>query len=225
MYFSYNCSTIVPLYIYLKEYKMTYSLYFKKDNKDNKYGHIYIMKIENRIKSYRSLKIKIPTNLWNEKHKQVRVTDKLDYISINKQIKSEIENCTKNISIKKNTDSFISFFEQYNTTIANEGSKEKYKQVLAKLKKVYSELLFCDFNYSVVLNLNKVFRETLTVNTSNHYLKQIKKILDFAIKLDIINYLRHPFLGFEFKNEKVGNDSLNIQEVQAIINIQDNKLA
>lgn len=188
----------------------------KKFSKDTE-GVICIQMTENRKNKSVSLKIKIPEKFWDNVSKRVKKTKQIDYISINKQITDKLEELENTQTLKTNKQSFVEYFNRYINRIHNTGSKIKYQQVLNSLIKFKKEIEFNEITTDFVFELYKHFKNTQSTNTSNHYLKIVKQVLNESIKERLVNYYFHPFSLFKFKNERVSKNSLDETEIRKLI--------
>ena len=89
---------------------------FHKINKHNKEGYIYLLKIDNRIKKYQSLKLpKLLEIYWNEKKQRVRINSVIDHAQYNNKIEKILKKLNNDDSEirpenKDLTESFLFFF-------------------------------------------------------------------------------------------------------------------
>ena len=197
-----------------------------KVDKDADYGIIYILCIENRKKTYTSLKIKINTKLWDNDKKKIKKNTVVDYISINQLIAEKLIELNKFNNLKTNNESFIDYFIEFNNLKNNFGSLFKYQNVLKKLKKYQSEITFNDIDATFIRKLQSYFegKGKLSNNTSNHYLKLIKQVYNQAIKDDrYILTKKPPFSTITFKNTPINRHILNEEEVRKIITCKIDK--
>ena len=132
-----------------------------------------------------------------------------------------------NVSFKdistNNKESFLAYFDSFIKRYENEGTRIKYRQVYNKLDgflatKGKIDLKFSEVDENLVFDFRNYTRLKASVNTTTHYLKLFKQVLDSAIKANLINYIRHPFISLEYKNVKVVKSALSEDELNKILN-------
>ena len=195
-------------------------------------GTIKIRKLENQKQTLIPLdkEYKILKRYWNSKSGTVRKNPAINADEINQEIKDKIRELEESdkipdyhTSLTNNKDSFISYFEGWlGNRVSNVGSEIKYQSVLNKLKKYLKsigkeDLKFKDVTTNQTYNIKKHFQSSISINTCTHYMKLIKQVLDEAIEENKINYIRHPFLGFDFNTTKVEKKALSTKEIDMII--------
>jgi integrase len=185
-----------------------------------KQAFIYIQKIESRVKSYISLKIKIPVDVWNKKTMRVRKTKTIDYVEINEKIVAKILEIENTKGEKESRKSFIQYFEKYIQRRTNEGTKQKYIQVLNKVKQFKKQILFKDIDIDMIYSFQIFFHKSQSRNTSNHYLKLIKQVLQTAMDEGEVNYYRKPFDAFKFKYDTIDKKALSDTHIKKLLSTQ-----
>ena len=206
---------------------ITYKAVLKVKKASDSFGIVNIRKTEERKQSFYSLKIRLPKRHWNQKSGTVRKNDDFDFEDINKQIADKIKDLesSTNIPLKSisNKESFLSYFDTYLKRYDNEGTRIKYKQVLTKLiaylnSKGRKDLNFNEIDESFIFEIRDFTRIKASVNTTTHYLKLLKQVIDSAIKSNLVNYIRHPFISLEYKNTKISKSALSESELNKILN-------
>lgn len=210
---------------------ITYKAVLKVKKASDSHGIVNIRKTEDRKQSFFSLKIRLPKRFWNKGSGTVRKNDVYDFEDINQKIADkikELENLDSgNLSIKdissNNKESFLSYFNIFTKRYGNEGTRIKYYQVLTKLKGYLEsqgkkDLKFCDIDEALIFDFRNYSRLKTSINTTTHYLKLFKQVLDSAIKANQVNYIRHPFISVEYKNVKVTKSALSEEELNKILN-------
>lgn len=198
-------------------------LYRRKSTE--KQGIIKIRITENRKNTYISLSKKISVKYWNENTNRVRENKDIDYVELNGLIERNLKELEQSTKVFK-TDDTLSFLDYYNNVIgriSNEGSRIKQLTVKNKLAKYLAtkhkkDLLYTEITEDFLFDLKKYFESGMKKETSNHYLKIIKGVLNKAVEENKYNYLRNPFLSLKFtaaKEKKV--KSLSEEEVGKLI--------
>ena len=210
----------------------SFKFYLHKCKKTNTYGYIYLQKIHNRTKNYKSLGLpKIHEKYWNESTQRVRERKEVDYELYNTSIERELKKLTSrngNWSInREGHKSFIRFFEEYLNSEEmrlSHGTRIKYHSVLSKLKLHIQSIGLNDLTFDR-LNLDyiKKFKsfcemEGLTTNTTIHYLKIIRVIIRKSQKTEGFYFVEDPFINYQFpKVQKKMKEFLSEKELQKII--------
>lgn len=198
-------------------------LYRRKSTE--KHGIIKIRITENRKNTYISLSERISVKYWNENTNRVRENKDIDYVRINGLIEKKLEELQQSIKVFK-TDDTLSFLDYYSSVInriSNEGSKIKQVTVKNKLVKYLAtkhktDLLYTEITEDFLFDLKKYFEDGMKKETSNHYLKIIKGVLNKAVEENKYNYLRNPFLSLKFTSSKEKKvKSLSEKEVGKLI--------
>lgn len=210
----------------------SFKFYLHKSKKTNTYGYIYLQKIHNRTKNYKSLGLpKIHEKYWNESTQRVRERKEVDYELYNTSIEKELKKLTsKNgnwLINREGHKSFIRFFENYLNSEEmrlSHGTRIKYHSVLSKLKLHIQSIGLNDLTFDR-LNLDyiKKFKsfcelEGLTTNTTIHYLKIIRVIIRKSQKTEGFYFVEDPFINYQFpKVQKKMKEFLSEKELQKII--------
>lgn len=206
---------------------ITYKAVLKVKKTSDSYGIVNIRKTEDRKHTFHSLKIKLPIRYWNKNSGTVRKNSDFDFEDINKKIFNKIKELesigSSPIKLFKYKESFLSYFGDFIKRYDNEGTRIKYQQVLTKLisylkSKEKKDLRFDEIDESLLFEFRDFTRLKASVNTTTHYLKLLKQVLDSAIKANYVNYLRHPFTAIEYKNVKVNKSALTEDELNKILN-------
>ncbi len=201
----------------------------------NELEKIGILKIRifDKKTTYISLKEKINLVDFSESKQRVKSTHpKANYLNnlIEKKL-SEIKDKNKTFEFITETDGNEIGFSDFATRfIKNQktiGSKKKYTTVVrnfnAYIQGAFNRenILLKDINEEIIENYTNFLLEDsdLQESTCYRYLKYLKTILNKAIELNKINYLRHPFITTKFKNIITHKEYLNEDEVHRINNL------
>lgn len=220
----------------------TFKFILHKINKKEELGYVFVQHIQNRIKTYRSLRLPpIHPRYWDKSNQRVKKVKGIDYKRYNDTIETiqiELLNGDKNINgieSSKNKKSFLTYFESIVTDKlkTKHGTRLKYKSVLNKLKEYLkqndqNDLFFSDMDLDFLDDLQIYFKSTgMDTNTVIHYLKIIRVIIRKSMKQrDYIN-VKDPFVNFTFEHkEKKTKETLSKEEIQLIKDkkIEDKKL-
>ncbi len=207
--------------------KPTFKPVIKVRYKADAVGIVNIRRSHEGKHTFTSLKIHVPVKHWNIKAGAVRKSLE-GYEDLNQQIKERLEEImlydstpAKPTGVSKH--SFTSYFDSFINRFNNAGSKIKYIQVLKKVKaylkeKGKTDLLFHEINSDLIYDFRNYTLKNCSVNTTTHYLKLIKQVINSAIELNHYNYIRHPYLGVDFKKTKVNKSALSEAEISKILN-------
>lgn len=206
---------------------------FHKGNKEETSGYVYVQIIENRERTYRSLKLpRFEEKYWDYKTQRVKKSKNIDYINYNDIIETFLSEIIKEgKSLEKfdelnNRISFLKYFERVLSSTKLEmkhGTRLKYRTVYKKLveylkHKGKGDLLFSQITIEFLDDLNNYMKQTgMETNSVIHYLKIIRIILRKSQKDRSISNLYDPFTRFEFdKKEKKRKETLSKDEIQYI---------
>lgn len=214
---------------------MTITPYLKKRISSDNYGIINLRITKNRKSEYYSLKINLKERLWNDKKKEVRKTDEVDYLELNLKIQEEIDKLKKsnNVSDKELTGkkrvSFLIFFEDYLdelTSLNKLGTYKKYNTTLQHLKEYLkknnrTDLPFADIDFNLIADFDLYLKKLqLKTNTRNGYLKCGQKLFNLALKKKTFRTYENPFDDFKFIREPVEKRRMSIGQIQNLISSQ-----
>lgn len=214
---------------------------FHKGSKEETSGYVYVQTIENRQRSYRSLKLpRFEERYWDYNSQRVKKSKNIDYTIYNEVIETFLSDILKEgKSLEKfdelnNRNSFLKYFERVLSSTKLEmkhGTRLKYQSVYKKLvdflkHKGKDELLFSQITTELLDDLSNYMKLTgMETNSVIHYLKIIRIILRKSQKDRSISTVYDPFIRFEFdKKEKKRKETLNKVEIQYIKDYKiDNK--
>lgn len=126
-----------------------------------------------------------------------------------------------------NTDSFYEFCRhelKINKACFSSETMRTYTTQISKLEQFRTKLLFSDINHDF-LNAYKGYMIETLGNCENTYYKSLtwlKSMINRAIRKGIIK--TNPFLNYPLKKGKGNREFLSIHELEAIKNIEQNKL-
>lgn len=219
----------------------SHSIIFQRRKKQDKEGVLTLRTIEDRKKTDKSLGIKLHESLWNDNTQQVRKTDKVDYESINKELKKvladlEKEPVTKEkkIYVKKvhvpeviaNPEkSFIVFVQKLMLTHRNTSTRKKHGTFLNTITRYRDHLKLTDIYCS---QWNKDFISAyknfmldninLKLSTANRYVIVLKTTINKIMNEDYWSYPKHPFQGVITPREGKKEELLTTDEFRKIFN-------
>ncbi|MEO8762564.1 MAG: site-specific integrase [Bacteroidia bacterium] len=218
---------------------------FRKD-KINQNGEIplYLRIIKNRNSQQISLGIAVPEKYWDAKNKRVKkglensqrlnnyITHKLaeaEGHALELETKSKTIN-SKNIKeavIGKAPESFFKYADRYFTEMENKlqaSSIDKTKHIIGKVKKYNGggDITFDELDVTWLKKYDFYLRHTLknSNNTVVANFKLIRRIINEAIKEDIITYDKNPFLKFKLKWENTKKEFLTEEEILLVENLE-----
>ena len=210
-----------------------------KENKVDINGEmpLYLRIIKDRKAKFISIGIKLKEKDWNPVNCTVKKSHpnsaRLNNFIAHKiaeaqGITLELETQSKNVesrSIKekltgKDVMNFYEYVDYYKTKVKgvySEGTMIKFVSVMAKLSEYIKKKDFT-FNDLTPVFLNKYeahLRDDLknSTNTIHANIKIIRRIVNEAIKDDIIPYEKNPFLKYSIKTEKTKIDFLTEEEL------------
>lgn len=211
----------------------------KKFKKEDKFGFIKLRITENRIPTYKSLKIRVDEKHWLETKQRVSKNHP-ESENINKIIEQSLEdpNLLKGSLIKggyktdvTHSNSFIEYFTEFITSYySSYGSIRKKTTVLNGLKKYLKSINRKDLNFEEITPIflnnfkNFLLKNNLGKNTSNKYLKDLRVVINSCIKSGVYIYKIHPFLTIKLKDEDVEKKRLELEDIHRIINLPSNLL-
>lgn len=187
----------------------TFHIILRKSEGKAKTGNLKIRVTENRKSVYYNLNIKLEARLWNPKTQRIRQSDEFDYRAFNNEIETKLAEIKikhgAGIDLKKaEKQSLITYFQSLIDRITNQGSKIKWETVLVKLKKFLSEkglsdLLFVQLTTDLIYEYRKyLLTHNISNNTTNHYLKFLKMVVNRADEEGVYVFYRNPFKPIKF---------------------------
>jgi integrase/recombinase XerD len=208
----------------------------------NKAGEapIYIRVIKNRKQSY-ILVGKVHVKDWDEKNKRVKKSIGENSQRINNYITQklaeaegtvlELETKSKTVNSKslkeavvgKAPQSFLKYADRFFIEMENKlqaSSIDKTKHIIGKVRTYIgkTDLTFDEIDVTWLKKYDAYMRNTLknSNNTVVANFKLIRRIINEAIKEDIITYDKNPFLKFKLKWENTNKQFLTEEEIAAI---------
>lgn len=215
------------------------SAVFNRKNKLNQNGEALIhIRANYKGKSiYFSTEISIKPVFWNDKKKEIK-SNHAHYITFNVQInklKKELQDLSillvnkyNSISLEllkeyfENKNKDISFVEFMKTEINNSkfeySTLQIYNVVLKELKEYKKNILFSDLSYTFLENYNNyLIDKNNSINTIAKKLSVIKKFIHLAIKKDILEYSKNPFLKFKVEKKQTQREFFDKESFYKII--------
>lgn len=215
-------------------------VYFpKRKNKEGE-APIYIRVIKNRKQSY-ILVGKVHVKDWDEKNKRVKKSIGENSQRINNYITQklaeaegtvlELEAKSKNLNSKnlkeavvgKAPESFLKYADRFFVEMENKlqaSSIDKTKHIIGKVRTYIgkTDLTFDEIDVTWIKKYDAYLRNTLknSNNTVVANFKLIRRIINEAIKEDIISYDKNPFLKFKLKWENTTKQFLTEDEIEKV---------
>lgn len=209
----------------------------------NPSGYLYLLKIENRQRSYKSLGLpRLREKDWDEKRQRVKKHDHIDPEVWNSAIERTLKDFLndggelKTLVERTDTRSFIQFIEKLLSGPkfkTKHGTRTKYLTVYKKLKtylksKHRVDLPFKELTIDFLDNFQAYMLQTgMTQNSATHYLKILQTFVKRSMKDE--NYLNthNPFVHFTFEKKEVRlKETLTREEIVMLLEtpIQDPRL-
>ncbi len=211
----------------------------KRKNKEGE-APIYIRVIKNRKQSY-ILVGKVHVKDWDEKNKRVKKSIGENSQRINNYITQklaeaegtvlELEAKSKNLNSKnlkeavvgKAPESFLKYADRFFVEMENKlqaSSIDKTKHIIGKVRTYIgkTDLTFDEIDVTWIKKYDAYLRNTLknSNNTVVANFKLIRRIINEAIKEDIISYDKNPFLKFKLKWENTTKQFLTEEEIEKV---------
>ncbi len=222
---------------------------FRKD-KINKEGEvpIYLRVIKDRNSKQISLGIAIPEKYWDDENKRVKKgmenSQRLNNYIAHKKAEAEghaleLETKSKTVSTKKIKEavigkapiSFLKYADRFFVEMENKlqpASIDKTKHIVSKIKTYQNgaDLTFEELDVAWLKKYDFYLRNTLknSNNTVVANFKLIRRIINEAIKEDLIPYEKNPFHKFKLKWENSKKAFLTEEEIETIekLKLEDN---
>lgn len=218
---------------------------FRKDkiNKDGE-APIYLRVIKDRNSKQISLGIAIPEKYWDEDNKRVKKgmenSQRLNNYIAHKKAEAEghaleLETKSKTVSTKKIKEavigkapiSFLNYADRFFVEMENKlqpASIDKTKHIVAKIRTYQkgADLTFDELDVAWLKKYDFYLRNTLgnSNNTVVANFKLIRRIINEAIKEDLVPYEKNPFHKFKLKWENSKKAFLTEEEIEAIENLK-----
>jgi len=218
---------------------------FRKD-KINKDGEvpIYLRVIKDRNSKQISLGIAVPEKYWDDENKRVKKgmenSQRLNNYIAHKKAEAEghaleLETKSKTVSTKKIKEavigkapiSFLNYADRFFVEMENKlqpASIDKTKHIVAKIRtyQTGTDLTFDELDVAWLKKYDYYLRNTLgnSNNTVVANFKLIRRIINEAIKEDLVPYEKNPFHKFKLKWENSKKAFLTEEEIEAIENLK-----
>ena len=210
-----------------------------KENKVDINGEmpLYLRIIKNRKTKFISLGIKLKEKDWNPINSTVKKSHpnsaRLNNFIAQKSAEAqgvtlEMETQSKYVESKsikekltgKDVMTFFEYVDYFKTKVKgtySEGTMLKFESVMAKLKEYIkkTDFTFNELTHIFLSKYETYLREKLSnsTNTIHANIKIIRRIVNEAIKDDVIPYEKNPFLKYSIKTEKTNIDFLTEKEL------------
>ena len=217
-----------------------------KMNKLNEKGlaPLYLRLIKDRKAKFIALRIYLKPSEWNEEAGKVRKSHPnsarmnamiAQRIADAEGVAVEMETKSKTISSQKIKEKIIGaapvdFFlysEKYLQTLKKDGNVSSYKRVKSVLDKIKryrnnKPLYFDDIDVAFLKDYDDYLKNELgnRQNTVHGNLKIIRKLINDAIREDILTRNDNPFYKFQMKLEKTQREFLVEDELRSIENVE-----
>lgn len=183
-------------------------------------GYLAIRLSDGKNQSHKTLSkeidFKIKVKYWNSKIGRVRKNDDIDYLEINRILEIAEKKYGHTVSIStKGT--FTEHWKNYITQHSNTGTSVFYQKVLDKISTYKEVIKYNDIDNDFVLSLQKYLNSTLSPNTTVHYMRLFKSILNNAIALGKCAYIVHPFAKVSFSMEKKTKEVLDESDIKKLM--------
>lgn len=221
--------------------KINFSTVFNRKNKLDKSGEalIHIRANQNGKSIYFSTNISILPIYWNDTKKELRNTHP-QYITLNRQI-NELKEKLINLSAKifdrkkyvtleliteyynnqtKVNNSFLDFYESELKTINQSWKTTSMEQTtLKELKDFKKQIFFDDLNFELLTDFVTLLEKRgKHQNTVYKYIKHIKKYVNIAIRKDLLDANKNPFIKFSYKQIEGQREYLRTDEFFKLLN-------
>lgn len=214
-----------------------------KINKDGEVP-IYLRVIKDRNSKQISLGIAVPEKYWDDENKRVKKgmenSQRLNNYIAHKKAEAEghaleLETKSKTISTKKIKEavigkapiSFLNYADRFFVEMENKlqaASIDKTKHIVAKIRTYQkgADLAFDELDVAWLKKYDFYLRNTLgnSNNTVVANFKLIRRIINEAIKEDLVPYEKNPFHKFKLKWENSKKAFLTEEEIEAIENLK-----
>lgn len=210
---------------------------------NNPTGYLYLLKIENRKKKYKSLGLPpLREKDWDDKRQRVRKHDNIDpevWNSAIEQTQKDFINdggTLKTLAERTDTRSFLQFIDKLLSGPkfkTKHGTRTKYLTVVKKLKSYLTskhriDLLFKDLTVDFLDDFQAYMLETgMTQNSATHYLKVLQTFVKRSMLDREFMNTHNPFVNFKFEKKEVRlKETLTREEIAMLLDtpIQDPRL-
>lgn len=203
----------------------------------NPSGYIFIQRIENRKKTYKSLGLpKLKKRFWDDKRQQVKKHPSINSDEFNQVIeRTRLEFLNDGGSLKtlkERTDnrSFLNYVKNLlnGTKYKNShGTRIKYLTVVTKLEKYLKfrnkeDLLFHELTIEFLDDFQSFMVDSgMTQNSVTHYLKILKSFVQHSCEDRSVMNTNNPFQNFKFKKKETRlKETLTNEEIDSLVNCQ-----
>lgn len=204
---------------------------------------LYLRVIKNRKPKYIALGIVVPEKLWDEENKRVkkgmensqRVNNYIAHklaeaeghaLELETKLKTFSSKEIKDAVMGKAPESFLKYADRFFVEMENKlqaSSLDKTRHIVAKVKAYMkgNDLSFDELTVTWLKQYDFYLRNTLknSNNTVVANFKLIRRIINEAIKEDIIPYEKNPFHKFKLKWEPSNKHFLTEEEIAIIENL------
>ena len=240
IYLFYKCST--------KKIIMGYSIKFVfrkiiQVDDTNTVGYIFLQKIEDRKKTYKSLGLpRLDKKFWDEDKQRVKKNSSIDYASFNNIIDNTHRNLLNDggslTTLVERTDnrSFLKYIEDTIDGVkfkSKHGTRKKYNTVIKKFKGYLdinnrSNFLFKDLTVDFLDGFQSYMLESgMTQNCVTNYLKILHSFVRRSMVDRELMNTNNPFNNFKFEKKLIRNkETLTDEEIRYLLNVKvkDKKL-
>jgi len=222
--------------------KASYKLVFNRKNKINKDGKslIQIEVYQNRQRKYISTNVYIKPEHWNENKAQISARHP-SYIQLNNMLNEKImeieqyelsqlndgkgfdfSTLDNYLNAEEITNSFLDFYEREmeKDSSIKLSTKKEHKFTLGCLKEFHSEISFDDLTYEFLQNFDYFLRtKNYSQNTIHKHHRHIHRFLNIAIKKELFDMRKNPYLNFKSKKVPSQRLDLSFEELKRIENM------
>ncbi|MBO4984918.1 MAG: site-specific integrase [Bacteroides sp.] len=227
--------------------KIIYSVVFNRKNKLNKKGTA-LVQVEAYLrgkKKYFSTKVYLRPDQWDSKRSLVKnhpnaaglnrlIQDFLAQIErkeLDLRLSNQfvtLDNLKESVAKGEESQSFIAFFRR---EVENSGlkksSQRNHLSTLALLQKFKREITFGELSYEFITHFEQyLLAKGYHINTIAKHMKHIKRHINTAINMDLIDYQRYAFRKYRIKTIESKHTHLLPEELGRLEKLQlDNKHA
>lgn len=169
----------------------------------------------------------------NSKYINVAIANKInEYQKIIIEIGDRLNNMSCNDIcdlLKTNGSADVDFFEyaQQYIDMLNNNSSYTYAAILNAVAKNIKQftgknkLLINDIDYNFLLNFRNFLKaKGMKTNSIATYLGRMRTIINYVIKLDVLQSYKNPFNSFKIKSEETEHRIISIKQVNSLINAE-----
>lgn len=213
---------------------------FRQVNKDDSLktvGYIFLQRIENRKKTYKSIGLPpLEKRFWNEKKQRVKKSSLIDYSFYNTLIENthrEFLNdgySLKTIAERTDNRSFLNYIEQTLNGVQfrlKHGTRKKYLTVVKKLKsylevKNRSNIMFKELTVGFLDEFQSYMLGTgMTQNSVTNYLKILHSFVRRSMADRELMNTNNPFNNFKFEKKLIRyKETLNDEEIRYLLKVE-----